>query len=308
MRPLFSALGVVAAVVLSTGSCAQETDKVIGRGYPYAVAFIDSHPEVLRLFPLSGGQEERELPADLSPFAYSPDGRSLYGFQTRTRPGLLKVELDSMRLSVVPGSIGLPGAAGIAVSGDGERFILSGSYYVGGSTRCGLFELRPSTESFSLLVENGGCVPRDGLSMWTGLSLSPDGERVVARGGSGLRIVDLVKRTATPLSEDYEIGAWSPDGKWLSVVEDAGQRRTVLMDAKTLKVERTFVNSAALWSPDSRYLLALAPDSCGPYWFTFQAVDVVTGQRVSATGSRCKVNLNTGGWVSLMRGPAESHP
>jgi len=302
MKRLLSAVG---AVVLATGSCAQEAGNVIGRGYPYSVAFVDSHPQVLRVFPLSGGEEERELPASLSPVAYAPDGRSLYGFQTRTRPGLLKVDLDSMELSVVPGSAVLPGAAGIAVSRDGGRIILSGSYSVGGSASCGLFELRPSTESVRLLVENDGCVPRDGLSMWTALSLSPDGERVVARAGGGLRIVDLISGAVTPIPGEYEIGAWSPDGKWLSVVEAAGRRRTVLMDARTLKEERTFGNSAALWSPDSRYLLALAPDSCGPYWFTFEAVDVVTGQRVSATGSRCKVNLNTGGWVALKGG---SHP
>jgi hypothetical protein len=308
MKPLLSAVGVVVSVVFATSSCAQETDKATSGEYPYSPAFVDSHPRVMHIFRFSGGEEEPALPADLAPVIYAPDGKSLYGFQSRTRPGLLKLDLDTMKLSVVPGSTGLPGAAGVAISPDEQRIILSGNYDIGGSTTCGLFELRPTTGNLSLLVENSDCGPEKGLSMWMDLSLSADGERVVVRSRSGMRIIDLVKRTITPLSEEYAAGAWSPDGRWLSVVEAVGQQRTILLDAKTLKGERTLGNSTARWSPDSRYLLALAPDSCGPYWFTFQVLDVATGQRLAVSGSRCKVNLNTEGWVRPKGRRPEPHP
>lgn len=290
------ALGIVASAVLATSSCSQETSRATSREYPYSPGFVDSRPQILHIFRFTGGEDERALPVNLSPVTYAPDGKSLYGFQSRVRSGLLRFDLDKAQLSVVPGSADLPGAAGVAASLDGQRIILSGNYSIDGLTTCGLFELRP-LRALRLLVHNSDCGPQNSLSMWTDPSLSVDGERVVAHGRTGLKIIDLNKGTVSSFPDNYSAGAWSPDGKWLAAVETGGQRRTILMDAKTLKVERTFENSTARWSPDSRYLLVLTPDACEPYWFTFQVIDVANGQHLVVSGSRCKVNLNTLGWI-----------
>ena len=290
---------LTAALLLTLAGCARPSSEVVSRDYPYSPAFVASRPAALHIYPLNGSESQVGLPAALSVFIYSADGGALYGFEGM-KPGLLKIELATARLSVVPGATDV-GAAGLAVSKDEQRFILSGRYDFGSSRFCGLLELHPGATGRKALAQNHECRSQTdllgaGLTTWEGLSLSPDGERLLVHNRSGLKIVNLADGNVEPLG-DFMAGEWSPDGKWLAAVETAGQRRTILMDAKTLKEEKTLGNSTAHWSPDSRFILAVSSDLCGPYWFTLEVIDVASGERLSVDSSKCKVNVSTTGWV-----------
>ena len=303
MRRRSTTVGIltVAALASIASSCYRNSEGVIGAGYPYSPAFLDDHPRALRIFRLSGGENDLAMPAALSQITYDPGGGDLYGFVIQPDPrigfrrlGPFKFELDSRRLSLIPGSPELGGAAGIAVSSGGQRIILSGRYHPGSSAMCGLFELRPDAGKLRILARNPNCGSPSGP--WTHLSLSPDGERVLALDRAGMKIINLATGTVEPLLGSFQAGAWSPDGRWLAVVEDEGGHRTLVLDAKTLRQDRTFGTSLAQWSPDSRYLLALG-GFCGPYYSTLEVIDVESGQRLRVGSSWCKVNLGTTGWV-----------
>jgi len=299
-------IAAAAAYIMSVSGCAGQTsEEPVSREYRYSPAFADR--QLLRTFPLNGAEHDMRLPATLTAMTYSPDGRSMYGFDS-PRSGLLKIEFNRMLVREVPGSQDLRGAFGVAVSADEERFILSGTYPVGGARSCGLFEFRQRTKDLRMLVENPDCGPRKetmaaALATWAQLNLSPDGEKAVAHNRAGLVMIDLVRHTIEPTSGapflgTFAEGAWSPDGKWLALVEQQGKRRTILFNAKTLKQERTFEAPAQTWSPDSRYLLGVEEDrTCGPYWATFRIIDAVSGKLISVGSSKCKVNLGGIGWV-----------
>jgi hypothetical protein len=300
MRQCYLLAGILAFVSIS---CDRRSDEVINAQYGYSPAFLDRQLRQLHIFRLHGNETTQRAPAFLGEFAYGPDGKSIYGF-SRDQPGLLKFDIRTMQLGVVPESLNLRGARGIAVSSDEQRIILSGTYGSRDSQICGLFEFRPSDGGLTMLVENKDCGPQMGLaavssSAWTDLSLSADGERILARNKAGLSIIDLVKRRVEPLGAEYGSGTWSPDGRWLAAVETAGEQKTVLLDATTLRPERTLGTSLTRWSPDSRYLLAVARDLCGPYWSTLAVIDVETGIRLTVRSSKCSVNLNSMGWVKI---------
>jgi len=297
----WTVVGVAMFLVLIISSCNEGSGQELGAEYRYNVAFVDSQLRVLHGFRTRDGERLLKIPVALSPTIFSRDGRSLYGFD-RSRAGLLKLDLEDMRLSVVSGSLDLRGAAGIAISPGNERIILSGNYPLGNLMVCGIFEITSSAAKLRLIVENKDCGPQAGsapagLEMWSDLSLSSDGDRLLVHNRSGLQIADLVNRTLSPLPGDFSAGSWSPDGRWLAVVEASGGKRTILLDAKTLTQQRSYATSLARWSPDSRYLLAWAADLCDPYWFTFAVIDVKSGERLTVNSSKCKVNLSTAGWI-----------
>ena len=305
MRWRSTAVGMLTvALLLVLSLCYRNSGRVVGAGYPYSPAMLDVYPRALRIFRLSGGESDLPMSATLSQITYDPDGRALYGFAIEPDPrfgfrrrGPFKFELDNGDLSLIPGSTELGGAAGIAVSSGGQRIILSGRYHAGSSSICGLFELRQDAGKLRILARNDNCGPRS--DQWTDLSLSPDGERVLARDRLGTKIIHLDAGTVEPLLGAFQAGAWSPDGRWLAVVEADRPQRTLLLDAKSLRQERTVGTSLAQWSPDSRYLLALSGYFCGPYWSTFEVIDVNSGKRLRVGSSRCKVNLGTVGWVRI---------
>src|SRR5579884_2575856 len=139
-------------------NCGERIQATGEQNYPFMATFVGEHPTSLHLFGFNGDDRVSTMPASLTPVTYSPDGTSLYGFNAQKRTGLLQLRLRDMQLTIVPGSLGLPGAFGIAVSSDGDRVILSGTYQVNRSKFCGLFELRPSNGNLRLLVQNTNCI------------------------------------------------------------------------------------------------------------------------------------------------------
>lgn len=292
---------MVAALLVSVSGCARDSSAVVSPAYPYSAAFIGPRPRTFSLFPLRGDATQVALPVTFFGGAtYSRDGSAIYGFE-RKHAGMLRVDVTTMQARIVPGTEDLRGAAGLALSGDGQTVIVSGRYNLAGASFCGLLEVRLKPPSRRALAQNTACQQQGdplnaALSVWSNLSLSADGQRLLVHNNSGLSIVSVANGSITSLG-DFAAGAWSPDGKWLAAVEASGRRSTILMDAASLKEVRTLGTSSAQWSPDSRYLLGMTSDFCGPYWFTLEVIDVGTGERLVVGSSRCRVNLSTTGWV-----------
>jgi hypothetical protein len=229
------------------------------------------------------------------PFAYSREGGTLYGQCTpdldrNTQVAVCRIELKTGLTSPLPGSIG-PYAWDIAVSPKGDCILISGLHR-GDKDARGLFQLRlPSGEVSTILLEN----QEPPGSAWSHLSLAADAKRAVGTHYGRVEIIDLVKRRAEPLDQGLFIAEWSPNGKWLAVVEKGEGGRTILMDAMTLQQERTFGPSELRWSPDSRYLLGLK--TCDSYYGTVELVEVASGARITLVSSACQVNQANTGWV-----------
>lgn len=285
-----------AIVALRLSAYAQPSEKQVA-DYAFGAAFIDRNSQLV-VFPIKGGRFSVALPVSLSMVEYGPDGKTLYGFSTDHHPsqsGVLKIDLDTMLGSIVPGSAGFRMVDSIAASQHGDELVISGGYPTGGSLTCGIFELTVATTHIRLVAQNATC---DYVSSWARLSMSPDGTRAVAYRKQ-LEIIDLTTGSVRALGGGFIRGAWSPDGKWLAAIGEAPNKGTVIFDARTLEKKRVVGYSDAMWSPDSRYLLGFRQyDLCGPYASTFQLVDAATGDTSTIWSSWCKIGLNTAGWVS----------
>jgi WD40 repeat protein len=258
----------------------------------------------LRLFPFGTSTEKSiPLPFPIGNFAFASDGRTLYAqaglgapISTPPRTGVLKVEFNPTRVSLVMGSNGLYPSFGLAVSAHQDKILISGSYWNGISVACGVFELMVKDRRIRRVLPSADC---HAAAAWRDLSLSPDGLRAVAIHKGELELADLARGSVKSLTQGVFQAAWSPDGRWIAARETTDQERTVLFDADTLTRERTFGGSETVWSPDSRYLLAWKWHIlCGPYFFTLEKVDVETGQRTTIGSSRCKVIEGSVAWVS----------
>jgi WD40 repeat protein len=287
----------------------QRKEEDLARVYPYRPAFISTisarpgHTELV-VFPLDGKAFKIPIHDAAGPFAYSSDGKALYGkctpdLGTPDEPikvALCKIEFNPTRQSTVPGSTGL-GVGDIAISGHQDKILVAGAYRTGLNVLRGLFELSlPSGAVRQLLREQGPTSASNPASWWGGLSISPDGKRAMAAHNHRLWLIDLDHDTTTPLDGGLMMAAWSPDGKWLAVGEDEG-KKTVLLDAATFSHRRTLGTSDLVWSPDSRYLLGV-DDHCGSYYGTLVMIDIESGKRTIIESSKCKINQATTGWVS----------
>jgi hypothetical protein len=75
-------------------------------------------------------------------------------------------------------------AAGLAISKNEDRILVSGVH----ERMRGLFELTLPDGTLRMILQTD----RDPKSGWGHVSLSPDGERVVARHNSRLELIDIV--------------------------------------------------------------------------------------------------------------------
>lgn len=270
---------------------AQIQDPGLPRNYAFRPAFIstisapEGHTELV-IFPLSG--KAFKIPIrSAKPFAFSPDGKALFGGCTPdpVRPDD-PIQIDLCRIDLTTGNT-------TPVTGSLHPF------------RDAVANFKPNffDSMLGFTFPNGEpktiAMKRPEERPWHHVSVSPDGLRAVATQYGHVELIDITRGTAEPLDDRFFIAAWSPDGKWLAAAEKGANGRTILMDAKDLTSRRVLGNSELDWSPDSRYLLGMKRhDWCGPYSGTLEAIDIDTGKRITIHSSRCQVNQAMTGWVS----------
>ncbi len=270
--------------------------------YPYRPAMYSAVAGVsqeLKVFPLVGNAISVPVSFALGTFAYSPDGKALFGVDGRRpklrHPGLFKIELNRNRVSQVPGSIGLAFDS-LAVSANEDRVVFAG---VGPGVPCGIFELSVESGDVRKIADDTPCTPLDPSTHRWGLSLSADGKRATALRNHHLQLIDLATGIIKPFGEEIELGSWSPDGRWLAVL-DLSSAQTVLLDARTLERRKLLGNAGLTWSPDSRYLLGRKREIlCGLGSVgTLETLDIETGKRTEISSSRCQIDRESIGWVT----------
>jgi len=280
--------------------------------YPYSPSMLTSENNAfqeLEVFPSNGKAFRLPLPASLDVLAYGPDGKALYarhfGDMSKLEPpepGLVKIEFNPTRLSALPGSTTLSVYYALAVSPHQDRLIISGHEAGASRSSCGIFELSLPVGILRKIVESASCDPivDPPYAHWAYLSLSPDGRRAVALRNHHLELISLSDGKVSILGDaTYEMGAWSPDGRWLAATKITDDN-TRLLDAHTLADGRSIGATDLEWSPDSRYLLARRRSVlCGlGEVATFETVDLRTGKRTEVKSSKCLIDRARTGWVS----------
>ena len=309
MRRLLFVLVTLAPALLSSGRTNE-------RSSPFrAVNCCDR--KVLTVFPMEGDAIGIPLPFVPRILAFSPTGSALYAVPPRiSAPGdtgessIVKIEFNPTRLTTLVESLNLS-VVSFAVSMREDKIVIAGARREGGKRTCGLFEIKLPGGNARPILESQNCGFR---GPWWELSLSPTGEQVVANTGAQLQLIDLVHGTVTFLPPEFSEGrwgagaAWSPDGKWIAVLESRKRGRTFLLDAKDLSTRRILARGyhrmTPVWSPDSRYLLrgklqlrcGIGIDVDPPY--TLEMVSVESGKRAAIRSSRCKMDNGVAGWLS----------
>jgi hypothetical protein len=110
------------------------------------------------------------------------------------------------------------GIAALAVSPKEDRLIIAGVLRRSGKVTCGLFEVKLPQGQTTFLLNGPSCTPPQS---WGELSLSPDGNRVLARSRNSLDLIDLHNGSIRALS-DRAYASWSPDGKWIALEDEHG--------------------------------------------------------------------------------------
>jgi hypothetical protein len=271
----------------------------------------DDHSDVLKIFPPKGPLVTVSLPFFLvGPARFGSDGRSMYGIvadrKSTVRPnhaGISKIEFDPIRATLMPGTSEFA-IKSFAISSRQDKLVISGRVQSSGARRCGVFAVDiPAGNVKQILI--GEC--RDEWS-WDYLSLSPNGDRAVASHDRHLELIDLVQGTTRSLGSEFDVGSWSPDGKWIAVRESGNRDRLFLIDAANLSRRHSLGAAVVImpeWSPDSRYLLLWKGYifRCGFYLdvdapATLETLDIQTGKRSTIKSSRCQITNGETGWVS----------
>jgi len=291
---------IIALLGLADLAGGQQRDVIVRPDYPYIPAFISTtsspgHTQLF-VFPLRGGPSKIPVQTASGPFAYSPDGKALYGECTpdpddNTKFAMCRIDLKTGIATPLAGSIGLYGL-NIAVSPHEDCILVAGVLRREKDLR-GLFELTLPSGTIRIILLQGEPSIR---SAWSHLSIAPDAKRAAASHDGRLEVIDLVQSRVELLDAAFYIAAWSPDGKWLAALENRESGRTILMDATTLQRRRMLGPSELDWSPDSHYLLGLK--SCDSDYGTIEVIDVETGDRMAVDSSKCQINQATAGWVS----------
>jgi hypothetical protein len=274
--------------------------------------------QALTVFPIEGEAIGIPLPFDRCKVAFSPTATALYAIRRTTsargdtaESSIVKIEFNPTRLTTLIESVNL-GVNSFAVSMREDKLVIAGARLEGGKRVCGLFEIRLPGGNARQILDSKDC----GLSPWRELSLSPTGELAVAHSGAQLQLIDLVRGTVKVLPSEFSKGqwstgaAWSPDGKWIAVLESRWRGRTFLLDANDFSKRRILARGRGyhrmtpVWSPDSHYLLrgkmqlrcGIGIDLDPPY--SLEIVNVDTGKKTAIRSSKCKMDNGIAGWLS----------
>jgi hypothetical protein len=308
----------IAAAVLwlaTLPALAQSDAGASGSACPFNAAFYSVGPghgksPTLWVFPCVGKAVSVPLPFALGAIAYSPDGRAVYAtaydLLGPARPGVFRIEISPVRVTEVPGSSSFHlGVKGLAVSKDLHSILVTGRR-LSGNPRDGIFELGGATGEPRVVVAGDFGEFPDWESVWTNLSLSPDGSHSLASRDHRLELIELRQGTTASLGHGFVRGYWSPDGEWVAAVRANGgaRERIALLGARTLTVRRDLGSTDGaplVWSPDSRFLLVWKRERCGVFSGSYGAlekIDVADGKRSKIAGSGCAVNQFSYGWVN----------
>lgn len=259
---------------------------------------------VITLFPIAAPKLMVPLPAGLRNLGFCTfgvDGKTIY-VQNHPAEAITKLEFNPLRETAIPGTSGFASIWSLAVVKRSGRIVISGS--AGG--QCGTFEIDPIARTRRALL--AGAYPLCG-----GGEVSPDGQRAVRHVMGNLRLTELgtgasrvIKGFGSSTTTDdvtwLHSMAWSPDGRWISVVDQ--DRRIFLIDSDDIERRRHLGSSSGgvsvIWSPDSRYLLVpMSGFRCALYLYfvSLDAVDVETGRRTRIKSSRCEVSSGWVGWI-----------
>jgi hypothetical protein len=283
--------------------------------YPYEAAnYVCGRPaDTFRIFPSKGNAITIALPFRILRATFGPDGKSIYGIiadsQRRIgdQPGLSKVEFNPIRATAIPATSEFL-IKSFAVSSHQDKLVISGNLHAS----CGVFEIQlPDGKTRQVLTYD--C---HNVWDWIHLSMSPNGEQVIATVGSNiehevhLELIDLVHGTTKALGREFTLGVWSPDGKWIVVRDSEPRDKLFLIDAVDFSRRRNLgggVVEVPTWSPDSRYLLLWKEYlfRCGMDLggladrpSTLETLDIQTGRRSTIRSSMCQITGGSTGWVS----------
>ena len=298
------------------GLTVSSTAQVKVSRYPYEVAnyFSGPHADTLRIFPSKGNAITIALPFRITEATFGSDGKSIYGMIDSHKnvgldqPSLSKVEFNPIRASPIPGTNGFI-VKSFGFSSSQDKLVISGNLQ---HTNCGVFEiLLPAGKVSQVLTYD--C---RNVWDWNNISVSPNGEQAIATVGSNiehelhLELIDLMHGTTRSLGNEFSLGVWSPDGKWIVVRESVPRDSLFLIDAVDFSRRRNLGGGVVLvptWSPDSRYLLLWKGYlfRCGMDLggledrpSTLETLDIQTGKRSTIRSSMCQITGGSTGWVS----------
>jgi hypothetical protein len=265
---------------------------------------------LIAVFPQAGNKFEISLPFIPRWFAYGPSGRSVYAtviietgpMSAALQKGILKIELDPMRVSAIQGLDAFYEIGPFAVS-QGEDLVVSGGAkgdYPAGS--CGVYEIRLPAVEIRAAIETSDC---QAGSPWRVLSLSPEKTEALISSNHSLALLDLAKGSIKKIEGQLSGGSFSPDGKWIAALQSdpKAPSKTVLIDRANLASRRDLGgvgDAEVVWSPDSRFLLhAVYRPACpSQNPLALETLEVQTGNRALVKDSICNSGSSRQvGWV-----------
>ena len=223
-----------------------------GNTFLFSVTSSDPNRTGTYLASLSGGEAVRILPDSGQSVAFVPPASLLF-----VRDGLLMRQTLDVASRTVQG-VAIPVAerqvSNASISGSAHNVIAFG----GGETGRRLMW-------FSRDGREDGPVPGpEGIS---NLSLSPDGQRLVANGASDGRIgtwlIDLRRGVPMELVPNAWMPSWAPDGRRMALTQNAGGRNGLYIRATDTHDARLVIASDELkfvtdWTRDDAHVLYVA--------------------------------------------------
>jgi hypothetical protein len=238
------------------------------------------------------------VPENLGPVAFSQDGVAIYGVTPGQRPlTIAEFQLRTRTYKRFDGVAGFDKVRDLLVEPD-QAVLISGLYRVGSRFSCGIFEVQLSSGVVRQLLEAGTCRI---ASIFTSVTTAPN-ELAVGLFEQKFWALDFRSGVRKLLIDAYTAAAYSPDGKWIAIVERGRWHdRLALIDPANQSLRRDLgeynEQGDVTWSPDSRELLIWEHCS-GGYVGTLVRLDVSTGRRTEVPSSKCAVRGEKMGWIS----------
>ena len=248
------------------------------------------------VFPI-GGEEfsvrfPSSVPATANLIGFASSGRSAYlqvpsAAVLHLSDELIQVDFSPLRLFPVPGSGGLGEIVSVTNSVSGD-LLVAAAY--GQQGLCGAYDIDTSSGTHRRIKTEPKCT-------FFITQVEPDGRRVLMADGLNFRVVDV--STGSIELSGVGRGAWSPDGKWLSIWKKG---EVTVFDGRTFSMRQRFqapsVDGHLIWSPDSnRILFAQAERGCEDDFESLAVLNVETGNEWVIPSSHCMVTNSRIGWI-----------